>query len=312
MRFIIEKKDDGKILRAFLREQGVSAALSARLKRMEDGMLQNGARVTVRAVLRAGDVLELAIEERESAPHVVPRNIPVSVLLETEDLVVVSKAAYMPTHPSHGHFEDTLANALAYRYALNGVSFRPRFVNRLDRNTTGLVLVARHALAAAALGAAMARGEIQKTYLALVHGRVDTPRVIESGIRRREESIIFRETCPVGEGDYAKTAVEPLAWTDVYSLVRLIPHTGRTHQLRVHMASVGHPLLGDELYGGACDFIGRHALHAAVLCFPAPRTGERLTVQAPLPQDMAALIEQMGKEAMVLAKEECGETGREI
>ena len=312
MRFIIGEENNGKLLRTFLREQGVSAALCARLKRLDDGMLQNGVRVTVRAVLHTGDVVELAIEERESAPHVVPRNIPVSVVLETEDLAVVNKAANVPTHPSHGHFEDTLANALAYRYAANGVSFRPRFVNRLDRNTTGLVLVARHALAAATLGAAMAKGEIQKTYLALVHGRVCEPCVIESGIRRREESIIFRETCPVGEGDYAKTGVEPLAWGEDYSLVRLVPHTGRTHQLRVHLSSVGHPLLGDELYGGACDLIGRHALHAAVLRFPMPKTGERVTVRAPLPTDMETVICRLGREAMALAKAECGQTGQEI
>ncbi len=312
MRFLIEPKDDGKLLRTFLREQGVSSALSARLKRMDDGMLQNGERVTVRAVLHAGDTVELAIEERGEEGSVVPRELPVSVVLETEDLLVVNKGANMPTHPSHGHFEDTLANGLAFRYATDGVSFRPRFVNRLDRNTTGLVLVARHALSAATLGAAMAGGEIQKTYLALVHGRVDAPAVIESGIRRREESVIYREVCPVGEGDYAKTAVEPLAWSDAFSLVRLVPHTGRTHQLRVHMASVGHPLLGDELYGGACTDMDRHALHAAVLRFPMSRTGERITVRAPLPEDMAMLIKQLGEEAMRLAKEECGQTGKDL
>lgn len=312
MRFVIEPKDDGKLLRAFLCEQGVSTALGARLKRLENGMLQNGIRVTVRAILHTGDVLDLAIEEQEAAPHVVPRDIPVSVVLETADILVANKAADMPTHPSHGHFEDTLANALAYRYAVNGVSFRPRFVNRLDRNTTGLVLVARHALAAALLGTAMAKGEIKKTYLALVRGRVDAPTVIESGIRRREESVIFRECCPVGEGDLAKTAVFPLATGDDFSLVRLIPHTGRTHQLRVHMASVGHPLLGDELYGEADLRIGRHALHAATLTFPMPRTGERVTVRAPLPEDMWGLITMLGEEAMVLAQQECSETGQKL
>ena len=221
---------------------------------------------------------------------------------------MAAKAADMPTHPSHGHFEDTLANALAYRYAKDGVPFRPRFVNRLDRNTTGLVLVAKHALAAAQLGASMARGEIRKSYLALVGGRIDAPRVIESGIRRREESIIFREVCPIGEGDLAKTEVQPLWWSEELSLVRLIPHTGRTHQLRVHLSSIGHPLLGDELYGGDLARMRRHALHAATLCFPQPRTGEIVTVRAPLPDDMAELISSLGEEAMALADAECTET----
>lgn len=244
LRFIIEEKDNGKMLRAFLREQGVSSALSAKLKRREHGMLQNGEQVTVRAVLHTGDILELAVEDCGEQGSVVPRELPVSVILETEDFLVVNKGADMPTHPSHGHFEDTLANALSFRYAAGGVSFRPRFVNRLDRNTTGLVLVARHALAASALGTSMARGEIRKTYLALVHGRLDAPVTVESGIRRREESIIFREVCPVGEGEYAKTVAEPLAWRDELSLVRLIPHTGRTHQLRVHMRRWGILFLG--------------------------------------------------------------------
>lgn len=312
MQFVITQADEGKLLRTFLREQGVSAALCARLKRLDDGICLNGSHVTVRATLHAGDLLELAVEEREPPLHILPRDIPVDVVQENDDLLVVNKAADMPTHPSHGHFEDTLANGLAYRYAKNGVPFRPRFVNRLDRNTTGLVLVARHALAAAQLGAAMSRGEIQKTYIALVGGRIDAPRVIESGIRRREESIIFRETCPIGEGEYAKTEVVPLAWCDELSLVRLIPHTGRTHQLRVHLSSVGHPLLGDELYGGDLQHIGRHALHAATLALPMPRTGERITVSAPLPADMETVIKMLGEEAVTLAKAECAQTGQEI
>lgn len=312
MQFTVTERDDGKLLRTFLREQGVSAVLSARLKRLEDGILLNGTRVTVRAVLHTGDKLELAVEEREAAPHVVPRDIPVSVLLETEDFLVVNKGADMPTHPSHGHFEDTLANALAYRYAIDGVSFRPRFVNRLDRNTTGAVLVARHALSASALCASMAKGEFYKSYLALVCGRVEGKTEIESGIRRREESIIFREICPVGQGDFAQTTVISLAAGENFSLVRLVPHTGRTHQLRVHMASVGHPLLGDDLYGAVSARIGRHALHAAVLSFPVPRTGRRITVRAPLPSDMAHLILELGEEAMAFAKAECGQTGEEL
>lgn len=268
-------------------------------------MLLNGARVTVRAVLHAGDVLELAVEGQGNS-HILPRKLPIEVLLETADLLVVNKPAGMPTHPSHGHFEDTLANGLAYHYTANGVSFRPRFINRLDRNTTGAVLVARHALSGSKLCADMAGGKIQKTYLALVDGQITQKRVIESGIRRRAESIIFREACPMDEGDYAKTIVEPIASNAQFSLVRLIPCTGRTHQLRVHLAFVGHPLLGDDLYGGSDVRIARHALHAAVLTFPAPQTREKVTVRAPLPADMRDLILELGREATECAKAECG------
>ena len=304
MRFIIEEKDHGKLLRTFLRELGVSAALCARLKNREDGLMLDGRRVTVRAVLQKGSTLDLGIEERDPPAHVVPRELPLFVLLETEDLLVLNKPAYMPTHPSHGHFEDTLANALAYHYADGDTPFRPRFVNRLDRNTTGAVLVARHALAAGLLSKSMAEGAIQKTYLALVQGRIDAPCIIESGIRRKEASVILRVACPVGEGDFAKTELIPLAWCDACTLVRLIPHTGRTHQLRVHAALIGHPLLGDELYGDGRG-MARHALHAATLTLPAPRTGERITVRAPLPADMREKIKLMGEEAMRLAEAEC-------
>ena len=312
MRFVVEKQDNGKLLRDYLREQGVSATLLSRLKRIENGITLNQTHVTVRALLKAGDVVEIAVEEREAPPHVMPRELPVSVIFETDDLLVVNKPAFMPTHPSLGHFEDTLANGLAYRYAANGVSFRPRFVNRLDRNTTGAVLVARHALAAAMLSAQMASGEIKKTYLALVSGCVRHPMTIEKNIKRRAESIIIREVCSNEEGDYAKTVVEPLVTSDAFSLVRLLPETGRTHQLRVHLASVGHPMLGDELYGVEDAVMKRHALHAATLRFYLPRTCEEITVKAPLPADMRERIIELGEEAIALAQEECGEANQKL
>ena len=296
MKFIIEEKDNGKLLRSFLQEIGVSASLCARLKRHPEGMLLDGRRVTVRAVLRSGQHLELAIEDREPPLHVLPRKLPINVLLHTSEFTVLNKPAGMPTHPSHGHFEDTLANALAYHFANGDAPFRPRFVNRLDRNTTGVVLVANHALSASALSAAMAKGEIQKSYLALCHGELSAPFVIRTGIRRREESIIFRECCPEGEGELAITEVEPLFAKNGITYLRLVPKTGRTHQLRVHLASLGYPLLGDDLYGIKGDGFARHALHAHTLRFPHPATGELITVTAPLPDDMKEVLRTLGKE----------------
>ncbi len=298
MELRIEENDNGKLLRDFLRERGVSAALLAKLKRHERGILLGGERVTVRAVLRAGDLLTLAIED-EGAGNVVPRELPIDVLVRTPDFAVLNKSADMPTHPSHGHFEDTLANALAYHFARDGVPFRPRFINRLDRNTTGAVLVAMHPLAAATLSRAMASGEIEKTYLAIAHGEMTEPRVIRTGIRRQGESIILREVCDVSEGDFAETLVQPLAAGEGLTLLRLTPRTGRTHQLRVHMAHIGHPLLGDELYGIA-DGFARHALHAATLAFPSPLDGTRVNVLAPLADDMRAICTRMGWEVTPL------------
>ena len=303
MQFVVEAGAEGKLLRSFLREKGVSAPLLAKLKRREGGILQNGIPVTVRAVLHAGDTVTLGVEDREESPHVVPRDLPVEILLHTADFTVANKPCNMPTHPSHGHFEDTLANALAYRFSREDAPFRPRFVNRLDRNTTGAVLVANHALSAVSLYRAMAEGEIRKTYLALVHGFVEGECRIETGIRRLVGSTILREVCPTDEGDISVTEMSVICATERFSLVKLVPLTGRTHQLRVHMAHLGHPLLGDELYGIADDF-PRHALHARTLEFPDPKTGERVFVRAPLPQDMLQRISLLGKEVAELAQNE--------
>ena len=303
MRFVVDAGSEGRLLRSFLQERGVSATLLAKLKRRENGILQNGVSVTVRAILHEGDLIDLAIEDREESPHVAPRDLPVEILLRTADLTVANKPCNMPTHPSHGHHEDTLANALAFHLSTPDAPFRPRFINRLDRNTTGVVLVANHALAAISLSRAMVEGKIKKSYLALVHGHVENACRLETGIRRREQSVILREVCAKEEGELAVTEVIPLAACAEFSLVHLIPHTGRTHQLRVHMAHLGHPLLGDELYGIADDF-PRHALHARHLEFPVPQTGERVLVSAPIPEDMLQRISLLGREALALAQTE--------
>lgn len=298
MQFVVDEAYNGELLRSFLKKRvGVSGALLARLKNNGHGILQNGTRVTVRALLHTGDVIELAVEDETTNEKVLPENIPVEVLLETPAFAVLNKPPFLPTHPSSGHYTGTLANALVFRY---GPAFHARFINRLDRNTSGLVLVAKEPLAASALSRSMVRGEIHKTYLALVAGCLEGPGQIEADIRRRPGSIMLRETCPRGEGDIALTEYTPLYSDAEYTLLRLTPRTGRTHQLRVHLASIGHPIIGDDLYGNASPLIARQALHAAVLRFRAPG-GEELTVRAPLPEDMRALLACKGWEVPELA-----------
>ena len=307
MEFLIEQKDNGRLVRDFLRSVGVSASLAARLKRKEQGIVLNGQRVTVRARLQAGDSLVLAIEDTAAPEKAVPLAVATDIVAKTGNYLAVNKPPFMPTHPSHGHYTDTLANALTYAMQGEEVAFRPRFINRLDRNTSGIVLVARHALAAAVLSRSMVEGKFQKGYLALVCGRVDAPAVIETGIRRRDESVIERVTCPLGEGDDALTVLTPLLFDDALSLVKLEPRTGRTHQLRVHMASIGHPILGDDLYGTADERIGRHALHAGALCFPDPVSGELMRVFAPLPADMRGVLkDHFGEEGVFVAEKAFG------
>ena len=293
MEFYITEADDGATVRAFLADRlAPSLKLLKYLKYRDDGILVDGVRVTVRHVLRAGEVLSLALSDRESrsAPDPVPLELP--VLYEDDDLVVPDKPAAMPTHPSHDHYRDTVANALAWRYRNAGHPFVFRPVNRLDRDTSGLLLVARNKLAAGRLTEAMRRGEIRKTYLAVLRGE-DLPDAgrIEKPLRRSAASIIVREVCrPDDPGaEPSLTEFRVLARGGGHALVEARPLTGRTHQLRVHFASLGHPIAGDDLYGVPDPRAARQMLHARSLAFPHPMRGDRMELTAPLPADLAAL-----------------------
>lgn len=278
------------------KELHLSGAFLRHLKFSEGGIEVNGTHVTVRHVLSEGEVLSLAVEDREPQEKLVPKDLPLPVLYEDEDVAVPDKPADMPTHPSHGHWEDTVANALAFRYEQEGVPFVFRPVNRLDRNTSGLLLIARNRIAAAELGLAMKRGEIRKKYLTILQGIPKEPEgIIETYQRRTAASVIVRENCAEGEGGaLARTHYRVLEAREGHSLVLCEPLTGRTHQLRVHFAGLGCPILGDDLYGEPSPLIDRHALHSAELTFPHPETKLPVTVRSPLPEDMQKAARALG------------------
>jgi 23S rRNA pseudouridine1911/1915/1917 synthase len=290
--------DGQKLLDYLKNELRLSRAEVTALKGKEQGIVLNGTRVTVRAILHEGDVLVLDRADGEASDSVLPRPIPVEILYEDDDLIAVNKAAGMPTHPSHDHQEDTLANGLAYRFESLGVPFVFRAVNRLDRDTSGVVLIAKNRGAAFLLSRQLTEGQVEKTYLAVATGTVAEAGTVEQHIRRREESKMERTVCPPEEGRYAKTEYEPLAHQNGLTLLRVKPITGRTHQIRVHMAFLGHPLCGDTLYGdpAGSPLIGRQALHAHTLSFLRPADGERITVTAPLHPDLASLARLAGGE----------------
>lgn len=295
MDYTVDTRLDGKtVLDVLKKELGLSHALIKHLKFAEDGILLNGEHVTVRKKLTLGDVLSLALEDRETPEDLTPSDIPLSILYEDEDVIVPNKPPNMPTHPSHGHYDDTLANALAFRYAKAGIPFVFRPVNRLDRNTSGAVVIAKNRISAAFLSEALKQGEIRKTYIAVLDGVPhEAQGKIENHMRRTDESIIVRRVCREGEeGDYALTYYTVLLSNESNSIVLASPITGRTHQLRVHFASIGCPITGDDMYGNESPLIDRHALHAAGLTLPL-KSGSALDLTAPLHDDMQKLAQRL-------------------
>ena len=289
----IEQQYDGVLLRTYLKSVlRISTKMLSALKNDEEGIVVNGRRVTVRYVLKAGDHLSLMDRDRY-AGHAIPSSIPVEILLEDDDLVAINKPPAMPTHPSHGHLDDTLANALVYHYKVEGRPFVFRPVSRLDRDTSGVVLVAKHKMASARLSEAMRERRIDKTYIAILSGRLPLKEGrIEGYICRTDGSLITRRVCcaeDVGAA-YALTEYRVVAENMYYTLVRAMPVTGRTHQLRVHFSSLGAPMLGDGLYGEESDLIARQALHAETVVFPHPSNGETVRVTAPPPKDFMAAL----------------------
>lgn len=274
---------------SFLRNAGYSRHIMAHLKRTDHGICVNSVPVFTNRVLQPGDDLCVRLKEDISSEHIPPVPMELSIVYEDDDLLVLCKPADMPIHPSQGNYDNTLANGVAWYYASRGESFVYRCINRLDRDTTGLLIIAKHMLSAAVLSQSLLRREIHRTYLALVQGNPPERGTIDRPIGRVAGSTIERRI-DEEHGERAVTHFWTLAHFPGYALVQLRLETGRTHQIRVHMASLGHPLLGDFLYNPGCSLMNRQALHSYKLEFPHPITGETLCFTAPPPQDMAMLL----------------------
>lgn len=298
MELLVGTEYSGRMLRELLRgELHISSRLLARLKQDERGILVNGQRVTVRYLLQDGDIVTLADFPAESQPKVAPVKLDIEIVYSDEYLTVVNKPPYMPTHPSHDHYDDTLANALAYLHRGDEQPFIFRPVSRLDRNTSGLVTIAATKFASCRLNRMMQSGGFSKRYVAITDGVPACPEgVIHTGIRRTEQSIIVREACELGApgSEEALTEYRTLASDGRHALLELRPQTGRTHQLRVHLSAVlGTPICGDDLYGSSSSLIGRQALHAIGLELTHPVSGVPLSLYAPLPEDMRRLCDSL-------------------
>lgn len=306
MTVIITADFEGKTIKDYLKGTlGFSSGLLKKLKAREGGITVNGSFATVRYVLKSGDVLSLADDDREedTSPYIIPVDLPLRIAFEDEDVTVADKPSAMPAHPSYSHRDDTVANALAFRYRGAPYVFRP--VNRLDGDTSGLMITANNHLAAVKLGRAMIAGQIGKMYIAVLKNEpTEEYGIIDTHMKRCQDSIITRRVAsPNEEGARRAVTVYKKVYTNKDSgecIVIASPVTGRTHQLRVHFASIGCPMVGDYLYGEEDSRIGRHALHAAFSSFPHPKSGETVLVFSPLPTEIRKLL---GEEISALAEQ---------
>ena len=288
----ISQNDCGLTILQFLKNKGYSSSNVVALKKIPKSILVNGNWEHVNFRLSAGDVLTIHYEETPSAEHIVPERYPLDIVYEDEDLIVINKPCDMPIHPSLNHYTGTLANALMHYYAEKGEAFTFRCLNRLDKDTTGLVLIAKHGISAGMLSLQMQNRQIKRTYLALVEGTFESKSgTIDAPIARKGASIIEREV-NFTSGERAITHYEVVGTSKEhdYSLLSIRLETGRTHQIRVHMQYIGHPLIGDTLYPSDCTRISRQALHSYRLQFTHPVTGKAMTFEAPLPKDMSRLL----------------------
>ena len=274
----------------FLKQKGFSSQNLVQLKKNPDAVLANEVPCFMNHVLHPGDTLTLHIREARSSEKIPPVELPLDIVYEDEDLMVINKPAGMPIHPSMNNYYNSMANALAYYFDQQNRPFVFRCINRLDRDTSGLTIVAKHYVSAGMLSAMIANkaaSGITREYLAIVKGSVQPPEgTITAPLGRKEGSIIER-TIDFEKGESAITHYKVLDEKNGHSLVSLILETGRTHQIRIHMKHLGYPLIGDYLYNPDMERIQRQALHAWKLSFVHPITGEKMQFTAPMPEDMA-------------------------
>ena len=291
LEYKIQRNQVGQTIEKFLKLQGFSSANITALKKMPNNTLLNGEWVHMTERLKESDDLIINITEDISSEKIPPIKLPLDIVYEDEDIIVINKPAHMPIHPSLNHYENSLANALAYYYEVEqNKPFIFRCCNRLDKDTSGLTVIAKHMLSASILSKAVRERQFNRWYLAIVRGTLpQTKGIIDAPISRVDDSIITR-TVDFEKGEKAITHYEVVAQNAGYSLLKIKLETGRTHQIRVHFKYIGYPLIGDYLYNPDMQKMTRQALHSSEIAFTHPITGEPMHFSAPLPVDMAWVL----------------------
>lgn len=265
----------------------VSDRLLTKLKK-EKCIFLNSKPVYVTKKVKNGDFLKVDMNFVETSDNIVPTKIELDIIFEDEYLLVVNKPAHIPVHPSCNYYENSLSNGIKYYFNSINLQRKIRPINRLDKDTSGLVLFAKHEYIQETLVRQMKSNTFQKEYIAILEGNLDkSSGTINASIARKAGSIMEREISE--NGDIAISHFELIKNFENYAEVKYTLETGRTHQLRVHSKYIGHPILGDTLYGKKSNLIDRQALHAYKIKFIHPITKQLITLKAPLPQDMKKL-----------------------
>ena len=290
--YTITAQDSDQRIYDFLRHHGYSRHIRTWLKQHPGSVRLNGREALFYFPLKTGDLLEITLEEEQPSENIIPVCLPLHIIYEDEDLMVIDKPADMPVHPSIGNYENTLANAVAWYFQQQNIPFVFRCINRLDRDTSGLTIVSKHLVSGSILSDMTKYREVHREYLAIARGSV-TPSegTIQAPLGRKEGTIIER-TVDWEHGEDAVTHYKVVKEANGHSLVSLLLETGRTHQIRIHMKYLGYPLIGDYLYNPDMEYMTRQALHSHHMEFTHPITGEHMSFTAPLPEDMARVMQE--------------------
>lgn len=290
--YIIDEDSSGLRVEQFLRRKRYSGQNLSEIKRMPKSILVNGVHYYMRQELSTGDHLQVRICETQNSEKIPPTKLALDIIYEDEDLLVLNKPAGMPIHPSLNNYTNSMANALAYYFQSQGKPFIFRCCNRLDRDTSGLTIVSKHLVSGSILSDMTKYREVHREYLAIARGSV-TPSegTIQAPLGRKDGTIIER-TVDWEHGEDAVTHYKVVKEANGHSLVSLRLETGRTHQIRIHMKYLGYPLIGDYLYNPDMEYMTRQALHSHHMEFTHPITGEHMSFTAPLPEDMARVMQE--------------------
>lgn len=281
----ITENEQGTTVLDFLRKKGFSRHILSSMKADKEALTRNGQRIGGREQLLAGDHFRVRLLETVDPDGIVPVSMPLSILYEDEDILVINKPADMPVHPSIGNYTNTLANGVAAYLDAKDEHSPFRCINRLDRDTSGALILAKNAFSAAVLSTQMRNRQIRRTYLAVVEGITPPNGTIFAPISRVDDSVIERHVDFL-RGEPAVTHYERLEVKNEHSLLEIHLETGRTHQIRVHMGYIGHPLPADYLYHPVYDCFKRQPLHSLQLEFRHPVTDKPMCLLAPVSEDM--------------------------